>query len=321
MKIYTLIFANPASVSQTTATDLRFLEEAAARRGHELKVLYSLTCQARFTPSPRVLIEGKYRRFQSLLVRPNFLHSNAELHSALIRQFELSGVRAVNSADSIQVAKNKFEMFQKLHRARIPTPRTYIVRTARRVDNVVNDLGSYPLILKTIAGSHGAGVSIVESRRGLRSVVEMFLEQGKASYVMLQEYIRESKGKDVRAFVVGDRVVAAMERSSGERGEFRSNFKLGGKVKGVKLKKREQRIAIEAAQACGLEIAGVDILRSEDGPLVLEVNANPGIEGITKATEADVAGEVIDYFLSVVAAQKSSKKKRTSPKQNKYKKT
>ncbi len=306
MKIKILVFGSPGKLTKTTQTDVDMLQKSAEDLGHDFEVLYSRQCQLKINGTSSMTVAGKKRKIPRLLVRANFLHKDMDLHASVIRHFELSGTFTMNHASAIHCAKNKVQMMQHLSQAGVPIPKTYVLRNVKNIDDVVKDLGNYPIIMKTGTGSHGAGVSIVESKRSLKSMVDMLVGPQKESFMLLQEYIKESKGKDIRCFVVGDKVVAAMERSAGKKGEFRSNFHLGGKVASVKLTRKEKTLALKSARACGLDFAGVDILRSDRGPLALEVNANPGLEGITTATGIDVAGEIIKYFVS--ESKKFSKK-------------
>ncbi|MFH0857307.1 MAG: RimK family alpha-L-glutamate ligase, partial [Candidatus Magasanikbacteria bacterium] len=201
----------------------------------------------------------------------------------------------VNSHLPVLRAKNKLRTLQILNKHRLPIPKTYLLRSQHYIDDVIKEVGKFPVILKTIYGSHGSGVSIVESKRGLRSIVDLLTSEYGSLPIVIQEYVREAKGKDIRVFIVGKRIVGAMERVAAKRGEFRSNFKLGGRVRVAELSEEEKKCAFASVRACGLDFAGVDILRTNSGPKILEVNANPGLEGITLATGRDIAGELIKY--------------------------
>jgi ribosomal protein S6--L-glutamate ligase len=218
-----------------------------------------------------------------------------DFRQSLIRQFELAKIPLINGYLPVTKAKNKLRMMQILGQHKVPIPKTYIVNNPEYIDDVIVDMGSFPVILKTITGSHGSGVSIIESKRGLKSIIDMIIKGDDSDPVMVQEYVKESKGKDIRVFVVGKRIVGAMERIAQRRGEFRSNFHLGGRVRVAEMSTEEKRIAFKAVAACGLDIAGVDIIRTNSGPKILEVNANPGLEGITEATGRDIAGEIIKH--------------------------
>ncbi|MCB9798666.1 RimK family alpha-L-glutamate ligase [Candidatus Nomurabacteria bacterium] len=295
MKIHVLVYGSAGNLSSTVRTDLSMLRDSAEKLGHEIEIIHSRDCQLKFTGKPKILVDGKPPRAKILLVRANFLHKDLEIHASLIKQFEMSNVKVVNKHSGVIKAKNKVHTLQTLAKNGVPMPKTYVVRSADYIEDVVKDFGTYPVILKNISGSHGLGVAIVESKRGMRSIVEMLTESGGSNPLIVQEYVKESKGKDIRVFILGKRIIAAMERVATKRGEFRSNFKLGGRVRVAELTRKEKDIAFAAVAACGLDMAGVDILRTKKGPKVLEVNANPGLEGITKATGRDVAGEIIKF--------------------------
>lgn len=302
MLIHVLTFSNPNNLNELTKNELAMLSDSAKKLGHEIKVIYSKDCQIKFDKKPEILIKNhEPEKINIVIVRANFL-SNPEFKSSIIKQFEYAKIPVINNGLAVRRAKIKLSTFQILAKNKIPVPKTYVVNHSEYIDDVVKDIGSFPVILKTTSGSHGSGVSIIESKRGLRSVIEMVTKQTPSEPLMIQEYVKESKGKDVRVFIIKKRIIAAMERIASKRGEFRSNFHLGGRVRVASMTKKEKKIAFAAVEACGLEIAGVDIIRTKDGPKILEVNANPGLEGITQATNRDIAGEIIKY------AVKKSKK-------------
>lgn len=308
MLIHVLTFGNPARLTSVTQTDLDLLSEAAQNLGHKIEVIYSRDCQLEFTGKPRMLIKSKKRKnIDIVLVKANFLGADLDLHAGFIKQFELAGIPVINNSAAVIRAKNKMRTLQVLNQHKVPIPKSYIIRSSEYIDDVVEKIGSYPVILKSLSGSHGAGVAIIESQRGLRSIIEMMIESESSAPLTVQEYIKESRGKDIRVFIIGKRIIGAMERIATKRGEFRSNFHLGGRVRVAEMSRREKDVAFVAVEACKLEIAGVDILRTKKGPKVLEVNANPGLEGITKATGRDVAGEIIKY--TVAKARREMRKK------------
>jgi len=299
MKIHILTFGNFDNASGVTKTDLRLLMEAGKRLGHEIEIISSTDCQLTFSKEgPGILIKGKTLKelgVKRLLVRANFLGTNVEFRTAVIKQFQIAGVAVINNHLAVLRAKNKLRTMQSLGKGKIPMPKTFMISSKEYIDDAVKYIGKFPMILKTVTGSHGSGVSIVESKRGLRSVVELIMRNEGPEPLMLQEYVRESKGKDIRVFIVGKRILAAMERIATKKGEFRSNFHLGGRVRVAEMSRKEKDVAFSAVKAIGLDMAGVDILRTNDGPKVLEVNANPGLEGITQASGRDIAGEIIKY--------------------------
>ncbi len=298
MKVHVLTYGRPSSSGTASKKDLELLTSAAQRLGHELEIIYARDCQLRFDKSAEILVRGKKLDINVLLVRANFLREHVEFRSGLIRQFEYGGMPVINRRLPVLRAKNKLRTMQVMSRSGVPIPKSYFIRSAEYLDEVINDIGSFPVILKTIAGSHGSGVSIIESKRGLKSILEMVIDNEISGPLTVQEYIKESKGKDIRVFIVGRRIVGAMERIATKKGEFRSNFHLGGRVRVAEMSQEEKDASFAAIKACGLEIAGVDLLRTRKGPKVLEVNANPGLEGITKATGRDIAGEMIKYAVN-----------------------
>jgi ribosomal protein S6--L-glutamate ligase len=211
---------------------------------------------------------------------------------AVVAQFEAMGVPAANGSEAILRARDKLRALQYLAGARIPIPRTAVVREVEDVDEAVDAVGGLPCVLKLLRGTQGIGVMLAESREALESVLQAFWSLGHT--ILLQQFIRESKGKDVRAFVVGDRVVGAMRRKA-PVGEFRSNIHRGGEGQALELSAEEETRMVQAARVLGLEVAGVDYLESNDGPKIIEVNASPGFQGLEAATGKDVATEVVRH--------------------------
>ncbi|MFH1286740.1 MAG: RimK family alpha-L-glutamate ligase [Candidatus Magasanikbacteria bacterium] len=310
MKLYFLTFSSPGHMSPVTRVNFDLLEEAAKKLGHEIEIIYERDCQLKFNKKPHILIKNKVRKdIKTLVVRANFLGSYMEYRSAVMKQFEMAGVKLINGYLPVLKAKNKLRTLQTLSKEGIPVPETYIIRSTEYLDEIVKKIGMFPVILKTVFGSHGSGVSIIESSRGLRSIVGMLTDESSSLPIMIQNYVKESKGKDIRVFIVGKRIIGAMERIATKRGEFRSNFHLGGRVRVAEMTRKEKDLAFASVRALKLDIAGVDIIRSKNGPRILEVNANPGLEGITKATERDVAGEIIKYCV-----KRSKRRVKTSKK-------
>jgi ribosomal protein S6--L-glutamate ligase len=306
MLLHLLTFSNGRRLSEATRNEIAMFQEAAQKRGHRLEVISSDDCQMQFDQKPGLLIRGSQTKdIKILIVRANFL-SNVEFLASIVKQFELAKVPVINAGLPVMRAKNKFRTMQILSDKKVPMPKAYMVGNPRYIDDVIQEIGKFPVILKTVTGSHGSGVSIIESKRGLKSIVEMIMKDDKEPLIV-QKYIKESKGRDIRVFIVGKKIIGAMERIASKRGEFRSNFHLGGRVRVAEMSKKEKKVAFAAVRACGLEIAGVDILRTNDGPQVLEVNANPGLEGITKATGRDVAGKIIEYAVRKARAIKKKK--------------
>lgn len=309
MKIHILTFGKEDRLSPVTKKDLELFSVAAEKLGHTTEAIYASDCQLKFDKKPEVFIKNKKVKIDIILNRPNFLHEHLDFRAGIIKQFELSKIKVINSYNATMRAKNKLRTMQMLTKNKIPIPKTYVLNSSEHLEEISEDIGSFPIILKSLAGSHGSGVSIVESKRGLKSLLDLLSSTNASQPTMIQEYIKESSGKDIRVFIVGKRIIAAMERIATKRGEFRSNFHLGGRVRVAEMSRKEKDVAFAAIKACGLDIAGVDILRTKTGPKVLEVNANPGLEGITEATGRDIAGEIIKYTVQ--------KTKRHLKKQNK----
>lgn len=307
MKIHLLTFSTPNRPSPVTRVELDLLSKAAKKQGHELEVIYAPDCQLKFYKKPEVFIKNKKPKIDILINRPNFLREHLEFRIGLIKQFEISGVPIINKYIGVIRAKNKMRTMQTLAIKKVPIPKTFFVKSANHLEEIAKDIGSFPVIIKSITGSHGSGVSIIESQRGLKSITELLTTSDYSAPLMIQEYVRESKGRDIRVFVLGNRILAAMERIATKKGEFRSNFHLGGRVRVAEMSEREKKIAFAATKACNLDIAGVDILRTKDGPKVLEINSNPGLEGITLATGRDISGEIIKYAVQKAKRCKNKK--------------
>ncbi|HBB38290.1 MAG: Ribosomal protein S6 modification protein [Candidatus Magasanikbacteria bacterium GW2011_GWD2_43_18] len=297
MKLYLLTPRVPKNPDSALKISLDLMTESAKARGYELVLISTEECKMRFTNTAEILVNNKKLHIPVLIVKASFSWTNADVHASIIKQFELTGVETMNSFGAIATAKNKIRSLQIMSTKKIPIPKTYVVRSAEYVPEIVHDIGKYPVILKSVSGAKGIGVSIVESERGLRSIIQMMIDDDNSSPLIIQEYIKEASGKDFRVVVVGGKIVAAMNRIATRKGEFRSNFALGGRVKIAELTAEEKKIAIRATKAFGLDFAGVDIIRSKNGPKVLEVNSNPGLDGITKATGIDVAGAIIDFAI------------------------
>ena len=297
MKLYLLTPRVPKNPDSALKISLDLMTESAKARGYELVLISTEECKMRFTNTAEILVNNKKLHIPVLIVKASFSWTNADVHASIIKQFELTGVETMNSFGAIATAKNKIRSLQIMSTKKIPIPKTYVVRSAEYVPEIVHDIGKYPVILKSVSGAKGIGVSIVESERGLRSIIQMMIDDDNSSPLIIQEYIKEASGKDFRVVVVGGKIVAAMNRIATRKGEFRSNFALGGRVKIAELTAEEKKIAIRATKAFGLDFAGVDIIRSKNGSKVLEVNSNPGLDGITKATGIDVAGAIIDFAI------------------------
>ncbi|MCX6740013.1 MAG: RimK family alpha-L-glutamate ligase [Candidatus Parcubacteria bacterium] len=310
MTIHILTFSNPLNIRGATKMDLELLKAAGDNLGFQIEFIFARECQIKLGKKPELIIKNiNLDDIKILIVRPNFLVNNFDFKTSLIKQFEISGTPVINGSLAVSRAKNKLKTLQVLSQKKVPIPKTFIVSNSNYIDDVISDLGTFPLILKTLSGSHGNGVSIIESKRGFKSLIEMIVKDATSDPVIVQEYVKESTGKDIRVFIVGRRIIAAMERIATRRGEFRSNFHLGARVRVAELSEEEKHIAFKAVEACGLDVAGVDIIRTNSGPKVLEVNANPGLEGISKATNRDIAGEIIKFAVKKYKRLKNTKVK------------
>jgi ribosomal protein S6--L-glutamate ligase len=268
------------------------LVEAARLRGHTVRVLDPLRCYMRIEPG-EFAMHYKGRALSDYdAVIPRIGASVTFYGSAVLRQLEMMGVYTPNPSDAILRARDKLRSHQMLARHGIGLPRTVFGDNPDDTADLLKMLGAPPHVIKLNEGSQGSGVILAERASSSSSVIEAF--RGLYANFLVQEFISEAKGSDLRCFVVGGKVIAAMRRQA-KKGEFRSNLHRGGSAKQVTLSEAEIETAIRAARVLGLNVAGVDLLRSRRGPLVLEVNSSPGLEGIEGATREDVAGQIIDY--------------------------
>lgn len=275
----------------------RRLREAALQRGHEVNVLNTL----KFAIDLQKGIPDLYYRQTELsdydAVLPRIGASITYFGTAVVRQFQEMGVFCANTAHGISNSRDKLRSLQILSRHQIGIPRTTFVRDKKDVIPAIKRVGGAPVVIKLIEGTQGIGVLLAESMNAAKSIIELL--QSQKQNVLVQKFVAESKGKDIRAFVVGDRVVAAMRRVA-QGQEFRSNVHRGGIAEFVELDEEYTQTAVRAAQILGLQVAGVDMLEGKDGPQIMEVNSSPGLEGIEAATGLDIAGSVIDYISAQV---------------------
>ena len=276
----------------------RRLKEAAEQRGHEALVIDHFQCSIIGEhKNPRIIYNGEEVKDVDAII-PRIGASVTMYGTAVVRQFEMQKVLSVNSSMAIVRSRDKLRSLQIFSRHDIDIPKTAFTNNAKHVDSLIKELGGAPIIIKLLEGTQGIGVVLAETKKAAKSVVEAFY--GLNANMLMQEYIEEAGGADIRAFVVNGKVIGAMRRQGAE-GEFRSNLHRGGSAKMVRLKKNQRILALNAAKAMGLVMAGVDMIESKRGPLVLEVNSSPGLEGIEKATGKDVAGAVIEYIESRAA--------------------
>jgi ribosomal protein S6--L-glutamate ligase len=280
------------------------LVEAARTRGHRVRVLDPLRCYMRIEPGAfAVHYKGRALADYDAVI-PRVGASITFYGTAVLRQFEMMGVFTPNSSDAILRARDKLRCLQLLARETLGLPATVFGDNPDDTNDLLAMLGDPPHVIKLNEGSQGQGVLLAEKRSASQSVIEAF--RGLYANFLVQEFIREANGADIRCFVVGGKVVAAMRRQ-GREGEFRSNLHRGGTASVAQLNAAETDTALRAARVMGLNVAGVDLLRSRRGPLVLEVNSSPGLEGIESATGVDVAGEVIEYIVRRVRKRRAAK--------------
>jgi len=266
---------------------------AARRRGHSVRVVDHLQCDLTIMNGRLgVRYQGEFISHPDALI-PRIGSSVTSYGAAVVRQFEMMGIYTVVTTEALLKARDKRTALQYLAANKIPVPNSVFTAMPENVEGSLRFLGDqYPVVIKTLNSTQGQGVILGESQHASQSIAEAFIRMREE--ILLQQFIEESKGKDVRVFIVGGKVVATMERSA-QNGEFRSNLHRGALSKKVRITKEESELALKSASLMGLEVAGVDILRSNTGPLVLEVNASPGLEGIEGTTGIDIAGHIINF--------------------------
>lgn len=270
------------------------LVEVAKARGHQVKVIKYRECYASIEKNnPTVSYRGEdLAKFDAII--PRIANSMTRYGTAIVRQLEMQGVYTASSSIAITRSRDKLRSMQLLAKAGVGIPKTVFSRNSTDIDDLIEKIGGTPVIIKLASGTHGNGVVLAESKKAAKSVLQAFyLRNEDGTNILLQEFVKESAGVDIRAFVVGGRVVASMKRQSLDD-DFRSNLHKGGEGTIVKLTEEERKMCIKAARAMGLNIAGVDFMRSAHGPLILEVNASPGF-GIEKVTGRDIATPIIEY--------------------------
>lgn len=271
------------------------LVDVAKARGHEVKVVKYKNAYASIEQSnPKLSYRGEeLGHFDAII--PRIASNMTRYGTAMLRQMEMQGMYTISSSIAINRTRDKLRSMQLLSKAGVAIPKTVFSRNTADIDDLIDAIGGVPIIIKLARGTHGNGVVLAETKRMAKSALQaLYLHNEDGTNILLQEFIKESAGTDIRAFVVGGRVVASMKRQSLDD-DFRSNLHKGGEGKSVKLTEEERKMAVKAARAMGLNVAGVDLMRSDRGPLVLEVNASPGF-GIEKITGRDVATPIIEYL-------------------------
>lgn len=270
----------------------RRLKEAATAAGHDVTVVDYLRCYMNIASgSPHVVYAGKNLEVDAVI--PRIGASRTFYGTAVVRQFEMMNVFPLNESQAISRSRDKLRCMQLLSREGIGLPVTSFAHSTKDVAGVIQLVGGAPLVVKLLEGTQGIGVVLCETKKAAESVIEAF--RGLDANILVQEFIKEAGGADIRAFVIGNKVVAAMRRQGAE-GEFRSNLHRGGSAEKIKLTKEERSTAVKTAKAMGLRVCGVDLLRSGRGPVVMEANSSPGLEGIEKSTGLDIAGSIIQYI-------------------------
>ena len=271
----------------------RRLIEEAEQRDHQVEIIDPLDCDLIIEKEkPTVFYKDKYLDYVDAII-PRIGASITYYGCAVVRQFEMMNVFSTVSSNAILESRDKLQSFQHLSKAGVDMPKTVFTNYSRDIENVIDRVGGTPVVIKLLEGTQGIGVVLAESKNTAESVLEAF--NGLEARALVQEYISEAKGADLRVFIVDDKVVGAMKRQ-GKEGEFRSNLHRGGSYTNHKLSDEEIKLAIKAARNLKLPICGVDILQSHRGPLIMEVNSTPGLEGIEDATKKNIAKAIITYI-------------------------
>lgn len=271
----------------------RRIVEAAEKRGHQVMVVDPLLCYMNITAS-RPMVYYRQKALDDIdAVIPRIGASVTFYATAVLRQFEMMGVYCLNESVAISRSRDKLRAMQLLSRKGMGMPVTAFAHSSKMKQDIIRLVGGAPLVIKLVEGTQGKGVILAETDNAAESLIEAF--RNLDAYFLVQEYIKEAQGADIRCFVIGNKVVASMMRKA-KAGEFRANLHLGGTASSVKLTPEERKAAIKAASIMGLNVAGVDVLRSNHGPLILEVNSSPGLEGIERASVKDVAAIMVDYI-------------------------
>jgi len=283
----------------------RRLVEAAEQRGHEVRVVDPLRCYMNITAhSPQIHYRGDILdQFNAVI--PRIGASITFYGTAILRQFEMMNVYPLNESVGISRSRDKLRSLQLLSRRGIGLPVTGFAHSPDDIDDLLATVGGAPCVIKLLEGTQGLGVVLAETKQAAESVIQAFM--GLKQHILVQEYIKEAKGSDIRCFVIGDKVVASMKRQAKD-GEFRSNLHRGGSASLCRITPEERATAVRAAKVMGLNVCGVDLLRSNHGAVVMEVNSSPGLEGIENASGKDVAGLIIEFI------EKNGKPNRTKTK-------
>lgn len=278
------------------------LKSAAERLGHQVLIIDPTKCNLVMESDHPQIYHAAHHLKDIDAIIPRIGASITMFGTAVVRQFEMQGVISTASAQAIEISRNKLKSQQLFSMMKLGIPKTVFAKFPKKqeIPELISQVGGTPLVIKLLEGTQGLGVVLAETKAAAKSVIEAF--SSLKTNILIQEFIKEAAGADIRAIVVNGKVIAAMKRQ-GADGEFRSNLHQGGTSISIKLTKEEEESAIQAAKAVGLGVAGVDMLQSERGPLIMEVNSSPGLEGIESSTEIDVATEIIKYIESKVASK------------------
>lgn len=272
----------------------RRLVEVGEAAGHSVRIINPLFCYMNVSSaSPKVHYRGGELLPKFDVIIPRIGVSNTFYGTAVLRHFETMGVYVLNESIAIARSRDKFRSLQILARKGLPMPQTGFAQSPDDTEDLIRMVGGAPLVVKLLEGTQGKGVFLADTHESAFNMINSFKKMH--TNILVQEFIEESRGADIRCFVVGDKVVAAIKRQAKE-GDFRANVHQGGVASKVKLSPQERAIAVAAAKAMGLKVAGVDMVRSHNGPLVLEINSSPGLEGIEKTTQVNIAAKIIQYI-------------------------
>lgn len=271
----------------------RRLLDAATQRGHDVQVIDYLRCYMNITSAnPSIHYKGEELAYFDAII-PRIGANRTFYGTSIVRQFETMGTYSISPSIAITRSRDKLRSLQMFAMKGVDMPITGFASSPGDIDDLIEVVGGTPLVIKLIEGTQGVGVVLAETKKAAESVVQAFM--GLNANIIVQEFIHESSGSDIRCLVLGDKVIASMKRQA-EPGEFRSNIHRGGSAMPIKITKQEREAAVKATKVMGLRFAGVDLLRSKRGPLIMEINSSPGLEGIEEATKKDIATAVIEFI-------------------------
>jgi ribosomal protein S6--L-glutamate ligase len=283
------------------------LKEAGEKRGHKVEIIDHMKCVLLIEKKkPMVWYNGRKLDYFDAII-PRIGASVTFYGAAVVRQFEMMKVFSAIESQALIRSRDKLRSLQILSRAGLGLPKTIFMDYSKDTEGIIEAVGGAPVVIKLLEGTQGLGVVLAENKKAAQSVIEAF--HGVKTRIIVQEFIREAKGMDIRAFVVNGQVVGAMRRQATREGEFRSNLHRGGVATVIKLDRHQKHAAIVAAKKMGLGVAGVDMLPSKRGPLIIEVNSSPGLEGIEGATKVDIAGKIFEYVETHAQKNKIQKDK------------